>query len=128
MKKILLILLVWIIGSWLSSCQKGTAGNSPIVTPPPPQPLTHSSIYFWTRDSWVLSNGPLYILINGRTQALNESWGGSGSAGCCYYCGTIQFDLPSGVYLYKTWRAGRDTIRGTADVIYGACNSVELTY
>jgi hypothetical protein len=60
---------------------------------------------------------------------LEESWGGNGDDPSCYpHGGSVDFDLPAGIHTYKTWRQGRDTIRGSVTVIPGICNSVQINY
>ncbi len=94
------------------------------VNPIPPSG-GNSSVWFWTRD---LVYNLIYININNETKTLDESWGGNEDPSCYPYGGGIDFNLPSGTYIYKTWRQGRDTIRGSVTVIFGICNSVQINY
>ena len=98
-----------------------------IVNPVSPAGSGNSSVFFWTRDIF-FSNNPINININNQTKILDESWGGSGDPKCYPYGGSMDFTLPAGTYPYKTWRQGRDTIRGSANVAFGICNSIQISY
>jgi len=86
----------------------------------------NSSVWFWSRDNIYYPG--IYISINNETKILDESWGGNGDFLCYPYGGGMDFNLPAGIYTYKTWRQGRDTIRGSVTVIFGICNSVQIKY
>jgi hypothetical protein len=92
-----------------------------------PPPANNSSVAFWTSDIFY-TNNPINININYETKILDESWGGNGDPLCYPYGGSMIFDLPAGTYTYKTWRQGRDTIRGSVIVVSGVCNSVQISY
>jgi hypothetical protein len=92
---------------------------------PPVKTSGPSTVYFWTADTMMV---PIYVSLDNQVGRLDESYAGIGSPKCCNYCGSLKFNLNSGTYDYKTWRAGRDTIRGIVTVKYDTCNWQQIDY
>jgi hypothetical protein len=112
----------------MSSCKKDLHQVTGVIIPPA-LPVNNGSVHFWTGDMWFVFDPLLYVKINNETQILEDSRSGLGAPSeCCHYCGTIDFDMLPGTYEWKTWRAGRDTVKGTVTVIANRCIMEQVNY
>lgn len=128
MKKIILLLSIFILLTILSSCSKnGGSDDSASLQPGLGLQTTFNQVNFWAQDPWdfgdnyiFVPSGIVTVSIGGQTKILYYYLNSAGPASC-EALGVLSFSLPPGTYSWNAWnKNNRDTIKGSVSIPLGA--------
>ncbi len=112
-----LFLLLGFLSVFFTACKK-----EDLLPTPPPTPTAVGNIVFWTASN--LGCGNITVTISGLSSVITSF---STSTVNCWNSETASFRLIPGTYTYFASCSGGQTWSGSATIVSGGCNKIQLT-